>query len=203
MMPKYDLDFFNLIHSFNLVQCVSDEGTYGFNVSNLKICNALFSDHMPVIFNMLLPCHMVKPRAPAQCCRVINSFTAAQFSAAFCTATDQTESLCFNSDVEALLLDLNSTCQTILDTVAPLKTRPSKHKPDPWLNDVTRAVRCECRRVEHKWTKDKLQVSFQMLRDSWHSYQRTINAAKTKHLSDIIASNRNNPHVLFKTINCS
>lgn len=35
---------------------------------------------------------------------------------------------------------------------------------------------------------EKLQVSLQLLRDSWHFYQRFVKAAKTKHFSNIIAS---------------
>jgi len=59
----------------------------------------------------------------------------------------------------------HSTCKAAIDTVAPLKTRQPKTKSEPWLNDTTRAVRRDCRRAERKWKKDKLQVSFQMLRE--------------------------------------
>uniref|UniRef100_A0A1A8P7L4 Uncharacterized protein n=1 Tax=Nothobranchius rachovii TaxID=451742 RepID=A0A1A8P7L4_9TELE len=95
----------------------------------------------------------------------------------------------------------DSTCRTALDTVAPLKTRLPKTKSEPWLNDMTRVVRRDCRRAERKWKKDKLQVSFQMLKDCWRQYQRTVKEAKRKHLSDIILSNCHSPRVLFKTIN--
>lgn len=69
------------------------------------------------------------------------------------------------------------------------------------MNNIMCIVRHECRRAERKWKKDKLQVSFQMLKESWHSYQRTVEAAKTKYFSDIIASNCHNPHVLFENVN--
>lgn len=111
------------------------------------------------------------------------------------------QSPCLDTDVEELCSGFYSSCKTALDTVAPVKTRLSKPAPEPWLNDVTRAARRECRKAERKWKKDKLQVSFQMLRDSWRFYQKTVKAAKNKHFSDIIQSNCNNPRVLFKTVN--
>uniref|UniRef100_A0A3B3HT18 Reverse transcriptase domain-containing protein n=1 Tax=Oryzias latipes TaxID=8090 RepID=A0A3B3HT18_ORYLA len=205
-------DFLNLINSFNLVQLVSaptqEQGhtldlilTHGLTTFDLEICDALFSDHMPVLFNVQLPCHTVKFPAPFLCSRTINSHTAAQFSAAFNSTIILPEHQSCNSDVENMSSCLYSTCQTVLDSVAPLKTRLSRLRSEPWLDETTRAVRRECRRAERKWKKDRLQVSFQLLRGSWRSYQKTMKAAKTKHFSDIIASNQHNPRVLFKTIN--
>ncbi len=87
-----------------------------------------------------------------------------------------------------------------MDTVAPLKIRQPKTKFEPWLNDTVRAVRLECRRAERKWKKDKLRVSFQILRDCWHHFQKTVKEAKINNISEIILSNCNKPCVLFKTI---
>lgn len=86
--------FLNHIDSFNLVQSVSgptqEHGhtldlvlSYGLPVLNLEICDAVFSDHMPVLFETVLACHTVKPRAPSRRCRMINPSTAVQFSVAF------------------------------------------------------------------------------------------------------------------------
>ncbi len=60
--------FLNLIDSFNLVQSVSgptqERGhtlvlvlSYGLSVFNLEICDAAFSDHMPVLFEVALACN--------------------------------------------------------------------------------------------------------------------------------------------------
>ncbi|XP_055512319.1 uncharacterized protein LOC129709775 [Leucoraja erinacea] len=184
-------DFLNLIDSFSLVQSVSgptqEHGhtldlvlSYGLPVSNLVICDAVFSDHMPVLFEVIIAPTAVRPRAPARHCRVVSPSTAVQFSAAFALNSIVPESVC---DTEELSSWLHSTCQTVLDTVAPLKFRQPKTKFEPWMNDTTRAVRRECRRAERKWKKDKLQVSFQMLRESWCHYQKVVKAAKRKHFS--------------------
>lgn len=62
----------------------------------------------------------------------------------------------------------------LFDTVAALKSRQLKTKSEPWLNDMTHAVRRKYHRAERK--KDKLQVFFQMLRDCWHQDQMTVKA---------------------------
>lgn len=40
------------------------------------------------------------------------------------------------------------------------------------MNSNTRALRHECRRAERTWLKDKLQVSYEILRDCLIKYQR-------------------------------
>ncbi len=82
-----------------------------------------------------------------------------------------------------------------MDTEAPLKVRQTKIKFEPWLNDTVHAVRRECHRAERKWKKDKLHVSFQILRDCWHHYQKTVKDAKRNYNSEIILSNCNKPCV--------
>uniref|UniRef100_A0A3B4X257 Reverse transcriptase domain-containing protein n=1 Tax=Seriola lalandi dorsalis TaxID=1841481 RepID=A0A3B4X257_SERLL len=203
-------DFLNLIDSFNLVQSVcgptKEHGhtldlvlSYGLPVFNLEICDALFSEHMPVLFDVVVAGNTVKPRAAAaRCCRVINPSTAGQFSAVFNQSCVVPESM--YNDTDELSSWFRSSCQIVLDTVAPLKIRLPKTKCEPWLNDTTRAVRRQCRRAERKWKRDKQQVSFQMLRECWRNYQTTLKDAKTKHFSDIILSNCHKPRALFKTI---
>ncbi len=44
-------------------------------------------------------------------------------------------------------------------------------------------------------------MSFEMLRDSLHSYQKAVKAVKAKYLSAIIENNCHRPRVLFNTIN--
>ena len=156
-------------------------------IKDKKICDSVFSDHMPVLFEAAL----------ARRCCIINPSTAFQSSVAFSQNSIIPESVCSTEELSSWF---HSTCQTVLDTVAPLKSRQPKTKSEPWLNDTTHAVRRECRRAERKWKKDKLQVSLQMLRDCWRHYQKTVQDAKRKHFSDIILSNHHKPCVLFDTI---
>lgn len=78
--------------------------------------------------------------------------------------------------------------------------RCQKVKKRPWLNDVTRNLRRVCRLAERKWLKDKLQISYDILRESLSNYQNAVRAARSLYFSRIISHNANNPKVLFSTI---
>lgn len=51
---------------------------------------------------------------------------------------------------------LNSICNDILNSVAPLREKRLQFKPEPWLTSMTQDLRQVCRRAEQKWEKDKL-----------------------------------------------
>ncbi len=86
-------------------------------------------------------------------------------------------------------------CLEILDNVAPFKMRCHKVKNQPWLNEVTRNMRRVCRHAERKWIKDKLQVSYDICRESLSNYQKAVKAAISSYFSRIISHNSNNPKV--------
>lgn len=44
-------------------------------------------------------------------------------------------------------------------------------------------------------------MSLDILKDTWHKYQKTVKTEKTKYLSDIILKNSHKPQALFSTIN--
>jgi len=46
-----------------------------------------------------------------------------------------------------------------------------------------------------------LQVFYDILKDCWRNYQRTVKTEKAKYLSDVINKNGHKPYVLFRTIN--
>lgn len=85
--------------------------------------------------------------------------------------------------------------------MAPVKVKHPRTCSQSWLNDSTRALRRTCRQAERKWKKDKLQVSFDILRMSRLSYQESVKMAKAAFMSAIITANSHNPRMLFKTFN--
>lgn len=99
--------------------------SYGLPVPNVEICETVFYDHMPVVFDVALACHTIKPDNAAQRCRIINSSTAVEFSATFNYNCVIPETVC---NAEELKSSFHSTCKTVSDTVAPLKTRKPKYK---------------------------------------------------------------------------
>ncbi len=74
-------------------------------------------------------------------------------------------------------LDLNA-CSCVLDSVAPLKVLKPKRRSEPWLNSNVRVLRQECRKAERKWKKDKLQVSYEILKNALSAYHHSVKNAK-------------------------
>uniref|UniRef100_A0A4W5LQJ5 Reverse transcriptase domain-containing protein n=1 Tax=Hucho hucho TaxID=62062 RepID=A0A4W5LQJ5_9TELE len=131
---------------------------------------------------------------------MIKPATAAQFSETFSIVMETIgSSACLDTD--ELISSFLSTCRIILDKIAPLKSRHSKSNSEPWINDLTRAARQKCRKAERQWKKHKLQVFYDILKDCWRNYQRTVKAEMAKYLSDVINKNCHKPYVLFSTIN--
>ncbi len=71
-----------------------------------------------------------------------------------------------DASVEELLSRSNSTCSNVLNAVAPFRSLQSKIRSEPWIDDSIRSLRRCCRRAEQKWKKDKLHVSFEILKDT-------------------------------------
>ncbi|KAL7880914.1 hypothetical protein SRHO_G00031680 [Serrasalmus rhombeus] len=85
---------------------------------------------------------------------------------------------CPNSSPDELLSLFDSICMRILDSMAPLALSCAKPALEPWLNDHTRELRCVCRRAEHKWKKDRLQASLQVL-NCVREYQKAVTSVKS------------------------
>lgn len=91
----------------------------------------------------------------------------------------------------------NSICENVLDTVAPLKPQNFKPRTEPWRDDTICSLRQICRRAERKCKRDKLQVSFEMLRDSLSQYQKSLKVAKSRYFTEIINKNCHRPKIIF------
>ncbi len=53
---------------------------------------------------------------------------------------------------------INYVCSTILDYVAPLRTKHYNLTPELWLDNTTCTLRPACIRAERKWKKDQIIV---------------------------------------------
>lgn len=169
-------EFLNLIDSFNLVQSVTG--------------STHEHGHKSVVFEISLPRLAIKPCIAARCLRTVYSETINDFCTAYndvfsslnLNSVDLTSQLC----AEELLFLFNSTCTNNLDSIAPLKGKRVKHKLKPWLNESTRALRQICRGAECKWKKDKLQISYEIFRDSLAYFQKVLNRERANYFSEVI-----------------
>lgn len=205
-------EFLALIDSFNLTQWVSKPThikghtldlvlSYGLDICITDIYNPGISDHFPVLFNVNM-CNMeLKREGPVQNIRMINLETIDQFSMALTNSAFYDANCNTATPVNELVNSFIATCTSILDTVAPLKTKRCKPSRQPWLNDCTRTLRRECRQAKRRWKKDKLQISLDILHNCLKKYQKAVKTAKASFLSEIIATNSHKPQVLFSIFN--
>lgn len=202
-------DLLDLIDAFNLIQHVEVPTqihghtldlvlSYGLPIDDLLLSDAIFSDHCPVMFNFVSN-GLVKPHASVRHSRTFKRDTALCFPPLF-TAHVQANDSSAASDTEQLTNAFLSTCSDVLDTVAPVRAMRPRPKREPWLCEATRAARQVCRGAERRWKKDGLQISYQILQDSWRNYQKIVKAKQTQYFSEIVSQNANNPRILFKTI---
>ena len=87
-----------------------------------------------------------------------------------------------------------------VDSVALIKRKSFKPKPDPWLNDTTCGFRQRCRQAKLRWKRDRLLVSLAILKDSLADYQKAVKEATCQYLSNVISNNNNHSRELFRTI---
>ncbi len=167
-------DFVQLLDSFNLTQYVSGPThklghtlDYVFSVSNVTVSEAGLSDHWPVLFDSVITSSSPVNQSSTYLSRSINLFTALQFTEAYIALTAHSSVLAAQSiSVDELTNSFNSTCLEILNVVAPLKSKKTKPKNQPWFNHNIKVLRKDCRRAERRWKKDKLQISYQLLQSS-------------------------------------
>ncbi len=205
----HDLDSFDFIqhvdkathvlgHTLDLVM------SYGFSIDNISIEDASFSDHKPIVFNVILSSLTCAAKNTGVYSRCINSLTAIQFSDLYKTNDVSTAILSAaeqSSSPENVITLFNSSSSAILDSVAPFKYKSPKFKSHPWLDDTTRSFRQICRKAERRWKKDHLTVSFEIFKNSLVNFQKAARKARAKFFSDIISKYSHTPKILFSTIN--
>ena len=148
-------------------------------------------------------CSPVSPPKSYSSARSLNSTTATTFSNTFILSQSPTISVAIFtcSDIEELVTLFNASCLETLDCVAPLKQKRVKTITTPWLNAITRSVRKSCSKAKRKWKKEKLQVFYDIFRDSLNIYQNSVKTAKVEYYAQLINNNAHRPKVLFNTIN--
>lgn len=112
----------------------------GLPISNLEICDAFFSDHCPLVFDILLShCHF-KSTIPKRCCHVFKP--TSHRTILYCFKKLLTPSL--GNGTGKMVMNFYDKCKTILDEIARFKTMRQKIQTDPWINEATRSARRRC-----------------------------------------------------------
>lgn len=107
-----------------------------------------------------------------------------------------------NNDVELLTQSFNNLCSSVLDEVAPLKSKSKPIcNPSPWVTDDVRCLRRSCRSTERLWKSTGLEVHRLYLKDLMQDLNNLITKSRSAYFSNLITSSKRNPKVLFDTIN--
>lgn len=140
----------------------------------------LVSDHFPIMFKMYLSAILHKTASDIKQTRV--------YSPLFCKAfTERYDEVSSSVSFESLVSDLDVERHfEFLNTV--------------WL-DIVNIIAQSCRKVERKWKKDKLQISFNRFKNCLSFYQRAVKKAKSFCFSNLIEKHHHTPRVLFSVIN--
>ncbi len=105
----------------------------GLPICNVDVLNYGLSDHMPVIFNVIMPCKPALAQSGVFCSRLITTSTAVEFSEMYNSSSFVNVIECPSPSLgpDELLILFNSVCSDILDVVAPYKVRKPKLNPTP------------------------------------------------------------------------
>ncbi len=205
-LAKY---FISLIDFFGFQQMVNGPThTHGHTldlvpvVSDIIIEDFIVSDHNPILCTVSLPCQPSKFCPAKRWLRPLMPSKHVEFNVSFMETLQggKVDLLSPHLSVEEAVNIFNSECTETLDSVVPLRQVCRNHKSAPWYNEHIKSLRRQCRRCERKWKKDKLQISYEMLRDSLGKFQRAVKMARSRYFSDVLENNRRNPKVIFSTI---
>lgn len=130
--------------------------SYGLDICIMDINDAGIWDHFPIMFDVQLCNLELNFEAPLCLSDLINSEAVALFSEAFANSGYYDDISNAPLLVDSVVISFISTCSSILDTVAPVKTKRCKTSRQLWLNESTLALRRECQRAKRRWKKDQL-----------------------------------------------
>ena len=102
--------------------------------------------------------------------------------------------------LDNLLLKYNSVLSSVLDKHAPLKTiQVTVRKESPWYTSDIKSLKRECRKIERKWRRTKLEIHKQLYSKALKTVTEAITAAKRHYYLSEINSTDNSD--LFKLSN--
>ena len=103
----------------------------------------------------------------------------------------------------SLLIAYDTTLHALLDKHAPytskLATHPSRSKP--WFTPALRAFRTRRRSAENLWKRTRSAESLSRLKTLTNKYHKLLHNAKKRYFSNLISSNSQQPHRLWKVVN--
>ncbi|XP_029902284.1 uncharacterized protein LOC115355565 [Myripristis murdjan] len=201
-------ELLNILDNFGLSQHVT-ESTHnrghildliiskGLNIYEIVVNDVALSDHYCVSFKMTTSANNMKSEAEVIRKRYINDNTCALFTQGFTPSPTLPSAL-----VDDLVNSFSSNIMTVIDSIAPIKTKVlSGRKKAPWRNaTLVKEHKRLCRQAERRWRKNKLQVHYDIYKESLRNYNQELKNARQSYFSEIINRNSNNARTLFSVV---
>lgn len=107
-----------------------------------------------------------------------------------------------SASVDDLVNSFSSKAMAFTDSIAPIRTKVLQgRKKSPWRNaTLVKAQKRVCRQAERRWRKTKLQVHYDISKESLHIYNQELKNARQSFFSEVINRNSNNAHTLFSFV---
>ncbi|XP_036072725.1 uncharacterized protein LOC118600103 [Oryzias melastigma] len=203
----YACEFLNLLSSMDFKQHVTQAThnrghtldlviTYGLSAGVSSVVDLAISDHCCVFFNVTSE---IQQEASVRTVR--KRYINPEVAASFINNFNQTPAQTSSASCDFMVDDFNNRLQSSLDAVAPVKTKTLRTTvKTPWKTDDIRCLKQKCRRAERRYRKTKLMIHKDIFKEQLKIYNNSIKKARTLYFSNLISENKNNPKVLFKTI---
>ncbi len=112
------------------------------------------------------------------------------------------ENITINDNLQDMVTLYNDKLIEVFDKHAPEQTKViTVRKHTPWTTEEIKPEKQLLRKLERKMKKTKLEIDKQNFKDQKLKYKKILDDKRTKHYSNLIEENSNDPKGLFKVIN--
>ncbi|KAL7382659.1 hypothetical protein ABVT39_025993 [Epinephelus coioides] len=128
-------------------------------------------------------------------------YLTSEVAANFIEVLDKCPPVILPASCSSVVEDFNSKLKSSLDSVAPLKTKLVQDSHiTPWRNEEIKKLKRNYRIAERRWRKNKLTINYQIFHEQLKIYNNALRHARNTYFANIINNHKNNPRVLFSTI---
>lgn len=128
-------------------------------------------------------------------------YLTSEVAANFTRVLDECPPVILPAPCDLIFSYFNSKLKKSLDSVAPLTTKKINVKhASPWRNEEVKKLKRNCRAAERRWRKNKNTINHQIFCEQLKMYNNTLRKSRNSYFAKIISNNKNNPKVLFSTI---